>query len=313
MNMKALVIIGVGFLVIADQGLAQGSLTPPGAPAPTMKTLDQLEPRMPISSLPTNITQGGSYYLTANLASTDNGIIISTNNVTLDMMGFTISGDRGISDYGVEIKGTTNQPLENITVRNGGIRNFGSGVWAKGMNNSRIEHLIISGNSGTGLFMNGADDFLCNGNMVNDCTINNNDGYGISFYGYTGQCNDNTMTACTISDNQSWGVYFLGPQCDGNAVRKCIVSRNHDAGVFMVSATANRIEDNQFIGQTGVEPYGIFVGLDCSKNLIVRNMASGQLFDYGIYGANTYGPIVSTNGALPTSGAAAHPWANFSL
>jgi hypothetical protein len=30
--------------------LAQDSLTPPGAPAPTMKSLDQIEPGTPISS-----------------------------------------------------------------------------------------------------------------------------------------------------------------------------------------------------------------------------------------------------------------------
>jgi len=44
--------------------LAQGPLTPPGAPAPTMKTLDQSEPRAPISTSGTNITTGLSCDLT---------------------------------------------------------------------------------------------------------------------------------------------------------------------------------------------------------------------------------------------------------
>lgn len=46
---------------------AQGSLTPPGAPEPTMKTLDQIEARTPISSAPFTIIRPGSYYLTTNL------------------------------------------------------------------------------------------------------------------------------------------------------------------------------------------------------------------------------------------------------
>src|SRR5437667_49820 len=42
----------------------QGSLTPPGPPAPSMKSLAQIEPRTPISSLPFTINAAGSYYLT---------------------------------------------------------------------------------------------------------------------------------------------------------------------------------------------------------------------------------------------------------
>ena len=71
---------------------AQGSLTPPGPPGPTMTTLSQVQPRTPISSAPYTITQPGSYYLTTNLTvASGDAIDINTNGVTLDLNGFTIS------------------------------------------------------------------------------------------------------------------------------------------------------------------------------------------------------------------------------
>src|SRR5260370_25281380 len=69
---------------------AQGNLNPPGAPGPTFKTLSQIEPRTPISSLPFTITNSGSYYVTTNLFGTRNTdvITISSNHVALDLNGF---------------------------------------------------------------------------------------------------------------------------------------------------------------------------------------------------------------------------------
>src|SRR4026209_1014558 len=70
----------------------QGTLTPPGAPAPTMKTLAQIEPRTLITSVPFSISAPRSYYLTTNLTTTvSNAILINANGVTLDLNGFTIS------------------------------------------------------------------------------------------------------------------------------------------------------------------------------------------------------------------------------
>src|SRR3954469_21762838 len=79
--------------------LAQGNLIPSGAPGPTMKTLTQVEPRTPISSLPLVITNSGSYYLTANLTGIvgTNGITITADNVTIDLNGFALNGVPGSS------------------------------------------------------------------------------------------------------------------------------------------------------------------------------------------------------------------------
>ncbi len=100
--------------------LGQGSLTPPGAPGPSMKTLDQIEARTPISSLPIIISTSGSYFFTGNLtftAATGDAIDIGASDVTLDLNGFTLRSATAVTGAAISISGG----LANITVKNGNI------------------------------------------------------------------------------------------------------------------------------------------------------------------------------------------------
>lgn len=103
---------------------AQGSLTPPGAPAPTMKSLDQVEARTAITNTSSIVTisQPGSYYLTHSLAITNgDGIDITTNNVTLDLNGFTISST-ALPASGNGIYLTAPLGSSDVTILNGHIQ-----------------------------------------------------------------------------------------------------------------------------------------------------------------------------------------------
>src|SRR6478609_6295158 len=80
--------------------IAQGPLTPPGAPAPAGKTLQQIEPRTDVATLAGDasavfvISAPGSYYLSGNVAAVAGkaGIAIAAAEVALDLNGFAITG-----------------------------------------------------------------------------------------------------------------------------------------------------------------------------------------------------------------------------
>lgn len=120
-------VLGLAAVVAtATAALAQGSLTPPGAPGPTMKTLDQIEARIPlgtpnqISTSTLTITAPGSYVLMGPVeVATGSGIVISTSNVTLDLNGFTVSSTNtsGNTDHGIALTGTNS--IFNVSIANG--------------------------------------------------------------------------------------------------------------------------------------------------------------------------------------------------
>ncbi|MFO1488677.1 MAG: right-handed parallel beta-helix repeat-containing protein [Verrucomicrobiota bacterium] len=189
--MKAKILLSLSLLAFLHSAVGQGALTPPAAPAPTMKTLAQIEPRTPISSIPTTISVPGSYYLTTNLAgiAASAGIAISASDVTLDLNGFTLIGVAGSTD-GINISGART----NITIRNGTVRGWGAnGVDGSSIVNSRLVDLSVSSNGGRGINIG-------SGNVINGCTARNNGSDGI----YT--ANYNVISGCAAHNNTGHGL-----------------------------------------------------------------------------------------------------------
>lgn len=288
-----------------------------------------------ICQVPETLDQPCSAKLAGNLVSTASGVVITASGVTLDLMGFTLSGKRATASDGVYLDGDVAAPLRNIVVRNGVVSDFGNGIIIRHAQDSRFEHLIIATNSMLGVYFNAQG----RGNRVVHCTISRNEGHGIYFYGSNGPCNGNTIANCTIIDNSGCGISLLSTtsqcngntiadcvicgnnkhgidlsattgECDGNSIVNCVIRGNVDQGIHLEKADGNRIEGNHITGQTGTSR-GIYC-LNTTNNLIFRNTCVGQTYNYSMSASDTYGPIVTNTGALGTSGAAAHPWANFS-
>jgi hypothetical protein len=105
----------------------------------TQQAAIQDDPRTPISSLPYIINGPGSYYVTGNLSSTGHGIVIESSGVTVDLMGFSLTGDGGLDDYGIHVAGATNAMIDKVVIKNGTVSGFYRGLRCDYMNNSRIE------------------------------------------------------------------------------------------------------------------------------------------------------------------------------
>ena len=260
--------------------LAQGTLTPPGAPAPVMKTLSQIEPRTLISSLPVTLTNGGSYYLSNNLrgVSGGSGITIATNNVSIDLNGFALIGVPG------SLKGiVTGSTLNNITVRNGAISDWGGGGFdgfgAGPLRNGIIENLTVSSNGGYGMIISGhclirgclsqsntLDGISCYYSVVSDCVVKDNGGYGFTAY----NCH---LSHCVAQNSSASGIYASLSDVQDCKALNCV------NGIYVLSGRVSNCsaQNNTYSGIYVDGPGSIVTG-----NLVTGNNATANNVNAGI-------------------------------
>jgi hypothetical protein len=227
---------------------AQGSLTPPGAPAPTMKTLSQVEPRIPIASAPITLPAPGSYYLTTNVTvSSGNAITINANNVTLDLNGFTISSTEtpAANGIGISLNGVTNIVICNGQIgggvtNNGGVYSgsgFGYGIYFSVIPyNVRVSGVSVFGCQYSGIYLSRFST------VVESCVVNTVGGSGI----IAQSVSDSTAMNCgsdamfVVNANNCSGASYNGTGIDATVANNCYGSSVINHGV--IADTANNCE-----------------------------------------------------------------------
>lgn len=241
--------------------LAQGPLTPSGAPAASMKRLDQIEPRIDLATLAGDetaqivIAQPGSYYLSANLTGVagKHGIRVASSNVVIDLHGFQLGGT---SESLNGIQGND----QRITVRNGRVANWNTGVFLGAF--CALENVTATVNRAVGLHIdtastvrgctaiyNSGKGFECTDMVtLTDCLAFQNVGVGFEA-GETA-----TLTRCSTRQNGGAGFSLGG----GSNLQQC-ASQGDNSGFVVGGGSTLRDCSARFNGV-----YGFSVGTDCS-------------------------------------------------
>lgn len=190
------------------------------------------EVRTPISTSGQVITQSGSYYLTQNLSCTNHGIFVSTDNVTIDLMGFTLSGTGAVGYNGIYLSNSS-----NVEIKNGTIRHFSRGIWASPTDESsiRVINVRVESNTSDGILLHSTN------NLIKDSTVTGNGGTGI----ITGK--SSVVTGNTAYNNGGKGV-DAGSGC---TITNNTASSNSGDGIYALDCstmTHNSSYDNQVRG-----------------------------------------------------------------
>lgn len=203
--------------------------------------------KIPISTLPFDIDEPGSYYVTQDLDATpgQRGISIECDDVTIDLCGFTLRGNSA-GTLGI-LAGTPN--IDNVCIHGGIVRGWqqsgisldiaehislrdlkliGNGVAGAVVGDQfTIRNVVATGNILAGIIArrngtmaecvvegSGTGISCGNGTALRDCVARNNRGVGVSAGAYC------TLFRCSVAGG-SFAGFDLGR---GSSLTGCVVS-----------------------------------------------------------------------------------------
>lgn len=215
-----------------------------------------------ITALPATITVQGTHCLKQDLATTitsGNAITIATNNVILDMNGFKLGGLG--SGPGTQAVGIFAIDRQNITIRNGTVRGFGTNI-----------HFDATGTS-----------TQSRGHIVEDMRIDAARSTGIRVEGFHTILRDNFIanTGNSTLLNTARAISIVGGE--GHPVSGNVISQVEEdfaaSGIVLTDTTGAVVERNKVRALKATTTLGIttsVIGIEASgtRNVVIDNIIS---------------------------------------
>ena len=171
-----------------------------------------------ITTLPAVITVQGVYCFTGDLSTamtSGNAIDIQTNNVVLDLNGFKLGGLA--AGLGTLASGIHASNRQNITIKNGTVRGFATGIALQDSGASQghvVEDIRADQNTSVGILVNGSGNIVRNNQVVATggatCCGANTGAIGISVVVISGTgtrvINNDVITVTKQGTGIAWGI-----------------------------------------------------------------------------------------------------------
>ncbi|UCH31644.1 MAG: right-handed parallel beta-helix repeat-containing protein [Candidatus Bathyarchaeota archaeon] len=199
---------------------------------------------------PINTLNKETYFLTGNLTSNANGIVVEKNGITLDGKGYSIQGE-GLNGRGLSFENSS-----KIIVTNINIENFFYGVYVDSSKHFQISNSKIHKNV-DGLWLERTENSTIQGNMITD----NYDGIIIT------RSSSNFIAQNELKENIWRGIWM------GRSYRNNITNNNiaiNKDGISLAYSTSNMINRNSI----SINSHEGLELLDSSNNTISYNILS---------------------------------------
>ena len=218
-----------------------------------------------------NITLDGDLHCSGGPA-----LVVTADNVVVDLGGFTIYGPNGSS---TDAPGIVLRNVKGVTVRKGTVKGFEAGVAIAGGANNIVENITAEDNVGStdGNFGDGITISESTGNIVRGNTVRRNGPFsGISVVGAStnNEIRDNMVTDNNMlpgdpaQGRQAMGIRIEGPAANNNKITGNTVTGSGADGICVLATCANPAAG--CAGTPGNE------GNEISKNMSHSNGTSGQ-------------------------------------
>ena len=251
----------------------------------------------------------GNYHLTSDLSCSTDGVVITANDVSLTLAGYTISGvsSRESCDVNQPQLGVRVEPgTSNVRVSGGTVNGFVDGVMLYG-SNSRVSAKTITNNCVFGITVSS------DGNVVDTNAVSGSGWDGIAL----AAASHATIRSNDVDGNTRYGI-LITEFSDGNTVHSNILRRNGLAegasggGILVAYGNDNVIHDNAVNANfTGILLSWPITGTTISDNTVTGNVSNGISIAPGSSPNTVNGNTIRGNGVCDASdGNPANTWTN---